>query len=186
MKGLFFDLYQDGGCGDVPAYVCDNCPDAEAGRVSAVAFVTKSYLDNTLIGNFSDLTKWTAGVSSGDIILIPECSGSYDGGSPTFGAGYGRKSQRLLGSEHKCTFTDANYLANESVYAALEVSGKWVCVMFTETLGHVANQPTSMFAKKEIKDDLKSEVVGIVECAWTEKAGAKAWAYVYPAGLLVC
>ena len=179
------DLYLDGGCAEIAAYSCDNCPTPEFGRIQAFAFIHESILA-TIIAAPTTTNNWTTAITDQTILMIPKSSGSYDGGSPTYGSGYGKQLQRLLGSDHKAQIKDPNYLANEAFYASLEISSGWHLCMLTSSKIHISGQPVSLFAKKVIADDLKSEVVGELEVAWFEKAGQKTLAYTAPNAVFYC
>jgi hypothetical protein len=153
--------------------------------VQGFAFIHQSIL-STILGAPTNKSNWDSAIAAKTILMIPKSSGSYDGGSPTYGAGYGKQLQRLLGSDHKAQLKDPNYLANEAFYASLEISSGWYLCMLTSSKIHISGEPVSLYAKKQIADDLKSEVIGELEIAWFEKAGQKTLAYTAPTAVFIC
>lgn len=167
---MSYSIYYPNSCETaVPDHVCDGCigNDVEHGRVRSIALIAKSYYA-TLIADPDDPTLWTAGVADKKIIIIPETSGAYDGGSPIYGPGYGDITDRLIGYAHTLTYKDPNYKLNAAFYNALKLSGGFHIAYRTETQNHISGKPVRCTPKAPITDDIASEVVWDVEVKWNE------------------
>ncbi|MFQ6415315.1 hypothetical protein ACLNB1_10290, partial [Streptococcus pneumoniae] len=70
----------------------------------------------------SDPTEWRAGFISGDIILIPQTKGTFDGGAEVEAPGYGDQSTRLTGYNFQLQYQDPNYRQNCNFYNTLKNS----------------------------------------------------------------
>ena len=79
--------YKQCNTGEDISHVCDPCLVAEKGGVRSF-FMVK---ENATITLLSTASEWTAAITAGNIIIIPETRGTYDGGTPKMGAGYGRR-----------------------------------------------------------------------------------------------
>jgi hypothetical protein len=90
---------------EIPDHICDPCETREKGRIGSTAFIKTSFE----FTDPSDPTEWQTGINAGDIIIIPEVLGSFDGGTEVEGAGYGRQSTSLLGYNFTANFKDPNY-----------------------------------------------------------------------------
>ena len=90
-------IYYPAGCDALPVHTCNDCGvplNGEMGRIRSMAIIQKDYaLDPT------SLSSWTTGITSGDIIIIPETTGSFDGGKAKKGPGYGDTVETYLGSD---------------------------------------------------------------------------------------
>jgi hypothetical protein len=158
-------IYYPSGCDDdLLEHNCDPCPAGEHGRVRGVAFVKKTF-DFT---DITDPTEWEAGIAAGDIVIIPETNGTYDGGTPQFGPGYGDTPERYLGSEFKVNYRDPNYIGNCDFYNKIRKSRNWKIAYLSETQIRLSTGTATVFGKDAIADDLNSEIVWEVEAKFKQ------------------
>lgn len=159
-------VYHPAGCEEeTPAHYCSNCGTDEHGRVRAVAFIKKDFV-------FIDPPnpqEWIDGINAGDIIVVPETNGTFDGGTPKEGPGYGDQTTTYLGSDFVLQFKDPNYLGNCHFYNNINKSRIWKVAYKTETLIHISNKTAFINAKNGVADDLTSTVVWDVTAKWADK-----------------
>lgn len=149
-------IYYPGGCAaSQPAHFCSDCSEAEHGRVRSIAFIAKDFT----ITDPSDPTEWAAGVAAGKIIIIPAVIGSYNGGDPVTGTGYGDVAEKLNGYNFELTFKDPNYAENADFYNALKNSRNYRVAFRSENLTHMSDKAVSVIPKNPITDNLNDEVV---------------------------
>lgn len=147
------------GCGlDLGTHYCDPClDDREFGRTRSGGYIKKSYLA-TLLTDPTDLTAWTDGIASGDIIIIPETSGSYDPGDPKELKGYGDRSVTYGPRAMTLTLFDPNYVLNYPFYNAISRQSDLVPFFRTSSLVHIFDTVATIVAKDPVADDMESEV----------------------------
>ncbi len=155
------------GCGGTDAvHVCHDCPDGrvrEFARVRSGGFIKKAFLA-TLLANPITEANWNTGITAGNIIMLPETSGSYDPGTPKELKGYGNRKSSYGPRTMKLMINDPDYLDNYAFYN--EISGRTDLVPFfrTSSLVHIFDQPASIIASDPIADDLEEEIVWNVTC----------------------
>lgn len=157
-------VYYPTGCDDIiPAHICDPCVVAEHGRVSSIAFIknTFEFIDP------SDPTEWQTGFAAGDIILIPQTRGTFDGGSEVEGPGWGRKASSLTGYNFQLQYQDPNYKGNCNFYNILKRSKNMKVAFVTETQVHISVEEVQVIPKNPIQDEVTSEVVWDVLVKWS-------------------
>lgn len=174
-------IYYPSGCDTiVPDHLCNPCEETEHGRVRSIAFVKKSFA-------FTDITnavEWQNGIASKDIIIIPEVLGSFDGGSPVEGAGYGDQQTKLNGYNFVLNYKDPNYKLNADFYNALKYSREFLVAYRTETQTHISTNAASVVPKNPVAEDLTSEVVWDVEVKFSQ--GDLPEPFDTPAGIFDC
>lgn len=153
---------------DVPQHVCNPCSDFEKGRVRAVAFIHKDYVA-TIQATPSATSAWQTGITSGLIRIIPEVSGTSNGGEKVAGAGYGDQREKVTGRNFTATYKDPNYADNCVFYTELERSRAWHFAYKTETLLHISDKGVSLFANNPVTEALEEDVVWNVEVTWFQK-----------------
>lgn len=170
----------EGASGVTIAHVCDPCG-KELGRVRGVILFRGDYDVESLIaklklgtpeGNQQAVAQFEAAIESGDAHLISETTGTYDGGAPQEGDGYGDEEKRLLGFLHTLTFKDPSYAGNVEFYENVEKE-HYKVVWRTESLLHFGDQPASIQATDPVEEDLTSAVVWNVTASWKSKNKAK-------------
>lgn len=158
-------IYYPEGCESaIPDHQCDPCEVPEHGRVRSIAYIKSSF-------NFtdpSDPTEWSAGIDNRDIIMIPEVLGSFDGGAPVEGPGYGDQSTKLTGYNFSLVYKDPNYRDNCDFYNAMKTARNYKIAFRTETQTHISDNTVSVIPKNPITEDLASEVVWDVEVKWAQ------------------
>ena len=145
-------------------HVCDPCDTPEMGRVRSIVLIKSG----TVIELPLSKTEWQAAIEAGNIIIIPEVIGSFDGGTPVYGEGYGNKKEKKLYDDYVLPFRDPNYADNEDFWQEAE-QVEWNAGYCTETLFHYINAPVSLAAKAPVEEGLDTRVVWNVELKWSSK-----------------
>lgn len=160
--------YPSSTCGGstIPDYACNPCPNYENGRIRSIAFIKNTF-------TFTDPTstaEWTTGVNNGDIIIIYETQGSYDGGATSELVGFGDAATVNGNTTHTLTFKDRNYADNCDFYNAIRGSSDYTVAYRTGTLSaghvHLAGAPVTISPKNPVPDDLNAIVVWEVQLKW--------------------
>lgn len=174
-------IYYPSGCdSSLQDHVCDPCPTTEGGRIRSIAYVHKDFE----FTDPADPSEWETGIASGDIIVIPETNGSFDGGTPTFGTGYGSTNQRYLGSEFKINYKDPNWYGNCDFYNTIRNNRNFKIAFCTENYVRISTATATVYGKDPVQDDLNSEVVWEVEV--TFKQSDTPCPYAIPDGIFTC
>lgn len=173
-------VYYPTGCGPtgtLPTYSCTACPTYEYGRIRSVAFIknTFSFTDPT------NSTEWTTGIDNGDIVVIWETQGSYDGGTAQELTGFGDRETTNGGVSHVLNFKDPNYSENWDFYMAMKDSSDWTMAFRTSSLIHLCEEPVTVTPKNAVADDLKSNVVWDVTVKWQNDQSPRP--YTTPTGI---
>jgi len=140
---------------------CDACASTELGNIRSFALIKAG----TVLPSPATLIAWTALIESGDIIIIPESRGTFDGGAPKMGAGYGDEKERLLGHDYVLAVKDPAYKQNSPFWSAVEKE-KWNLAWRTETQLSVVKAKATITAKAPVTEDIEAEVVWEVEAKW--------------------
>lgn len=159
-------IYYPANCtDDIPEHVCDPCEEREKGRISSATFIKKEFefLDP------SNPVEWRNGILAGNIIIIPQVIGSFDGGAEVEGPGYGRQVSSLIGYNFSSTFKDPNYALNCEFYNALKNSRSYRYGFVTETKVHLTTNPVVIIPKNPVTEDLNSDVVWEIIVKWSDK-----------------
>lgn len=165
----------EGASGDPLIHVCDPC-EHENGRVRGVALIDPSYDYAALITKLKgDATAqeqaaslFEQAIADGKIHLISETNGTFDGGSPQTGDGYGDEENRLLGYLYTLSYKDPSYGGNKDFWERVEKE-HWIPMWRTETLLHFADKPASVQAIAPVEADLTSAVAWNVTNTWKSK-----------------
>ena len=157
-------VYYPAGCDAlIPDHVCDPCETIEQGRIRSVAFIKSDFA-------FTDITnpvEWRTGFASGDIIIIPQTKGTFDGGAEVESPGYGDQSTRLTGYNFSAVYDDPNYKLNCGFYNALKNSRNYLFAFRTATQVHITENVVQVIPKNPVQDDTNSEVVWNVTVKWS-------------------
>lgn len=157
-------VYYPSNCDDlVPDHICDPCEEVEQGRVRSVAFIKTSFA----FTDPSDPTEWTAGFEAGDIILIPNTAGTFDGGAEVESPGFGDQATRLTGYNFQLQFQDPNYKGNCNFYNTLKNSRQYKAAYRTGTQIHIIDTTVQVIPKNPVTDDINSAVVWDVLVKWS-------------------
>ncbi|MBA3830064.1 MAG: hypothetical protein H0X33_14075 [Taibaiella sp.] len=178
---MAYQVYYPSGCGTtVGDHYCNNCEVAEHARIRSVAYIAKDF-------TFIDPTnpvEWKAGIAAKKIIVIPETSGSFDGGSEVEGTGYGDQQSKLTGYNFQLTYQDPNYKNNADFYNGLKRTSNYRVAYRTESLVHISLNTVSVIPKNPVTDNLSDEVTWSVLVKWSE--GDLPVPYNVPSGIFVC
>ncbi|MBR3647128.1 MAG: hypothetical protein IKN59_01895 [Paludibacteraceae bacterium] len=163
--------------GDAFVHVCDPCG-RELGRVRGAVLFDGSYDVAALIaklklgtaeGNQQAVALFEAAIADGKAHLISETTGTYDGGAPQTGDGYGDEETRLLGYLYTLNFKDPSYKDNKDFWEKAE-NEHWIVAWRTETLLHFADKPAGIQAIAPVEQDLTSAVAWNITATWKSKA----------------
>lgn len=151
---------------ELPEHQCDPCNDFEKGRVRSSGFVTSAYKP-TIDANPTLTSAWTAGIESGDIIIIAEVIGSLDVPDPITGPGYGNNVETILGTDYTLSFRDPSYKSNCVFYNTLKrQTGKWHAIYRTGSQTHISNETTTIGIKAPITENLEDNLEWVVSAKW--------------------
>lgn len=167
-------------CDDVITHYCDECDDPELGRIRGIAFIKKDFA-------FTDptsYTQWFNGIAAGDIIIVPFTRGSFDGGTPKEGPGYGDQATKYFGTDYQLTYFDPNYATNRDFYNSIKLYQNYKIAYKTETLVHITDKVCQVLPKAPVADDITSEVVWEVLVKWSSQNEPDS--HTCPDGIFVC
>lgn len=162
-------------------HVCDPCDPGEGDGVRSVFFYKE--------GAFATATPTALEFENGQIAspqtvkVIPTTRGTYDGGTPTYGEGFGDADSSYESASHKLSYVDPNYL-NRDFYDWLQNQTQWMFGWRTETKIHLTNKPVTAYAKDVHSGDIKKKLRWEVEITWTSKN--KPTIAAIPADTFVC
>lgn len=143
---------------------CDPCDTPELGRVRSLVLIKKG----TQISFPLEIEQWRTLIESGQIIVIPKTIGSFDGGTPKTGDGYGDETERVLSNDYVLSVKDPNYADNVEFWEAAE-GETWNVAFRTETLLHYVKSDCKLSTKAPIEEGLDSRVVWNVEIKWNSR-----------------
>ncbi len=159
---VYYPQSNCGTSGVIPDYSCSDCPELEFGRVSSFAFIANTF-------SFTDPTnsaEWDVGIASGDIRVVWQTQGSYDGGTTAENPGFGRQEFSLGSTSHILNFKDPNYKNNCDFYNSIKYSSSYKGAYVTSSQVHLIDSPITIIPKNPVQDDLKSVVTWDVTIKW--------------------
>lgn len=163
---------------------CSLCVDnGELAGIGQAGFVHQSYY-TTLAANPTDAAVWLAGIQAGKIKILPGIRGEFDGGSPKYGPGYGRRVNTYLGSEYKGKTYDQNYIDNALFYDSILTSANWHVVFCSETQTHLSANPATFAPANPIGDDITKSIEWVTEFTFFQKGLVTP--FNTPAGIFDC
>jgi hypothetical protein len=156
--------------------LCNACTDPEQGGVRGVAYIEKSYVDaaRTADGlidklNVEMLAWWNTGVLSGKIIIVPRTRGTFDGGSPVTGAGYGDIAEITTGKNFTLVANDPDHKENEEFYSALaNAPGAYHVAWRTNTELRISDKPVNIDPVDNTEEDISSQVFWAATATWQQ------------------
>ncbi len=154
---------------EVPEHICNPCAEFEKGRVRAAAFIHKDYVA-TIKAAPDDTVAWQTGIEAKLIRIIPEISGTSNGGEKVSGAGYGDVKEKVTGRNFIVSYKDPNYKDNCNFYTEMEKSRAWYFAYKTETLLHISDKAISIFANNPTSENVEDDVTWNVEATWFQKS----------------
>ena len=164
----------------VPAYSCNPCPTTEKGRISTAFFIKPDYI----FTDPTDPTEWLQAQQDGNVIIIPNVRGKYDGGASKKGEGYGREVERLMNYTFKAEFKDLNLLPNAAFYDTIDKATDWKFAFLTETILWMVDYPVTIETKDEVTEDAESDIFWLSAVSWQGKN--KPRKFTAPAGISNC
>ncbi len=174
-------IYYPAGCDEAIAnYTADCCPTKEGARIRHVWFQKTTY---TFVDPTSQ-AEWETAVANGDVVIIPNVRGQFDGGTATKSEGFGDVVEEFESFEGLATFTDPNYLANVTNYNALMKSKTYKFGFCTETYGFVTDVAASFTPKMPVQSDIKQSVYGDIEVKFVQSDLLVP--FVYPQDIFTC
>jgi hypothetical protein len=174
-------IYYPSGCvTEDAAYVASCCPVKEGARVRHVFLQLNTYT----FADYEDQTEWETAVANGDVIIIPNVRGSYDGGTVTTTEGFGDTPTEFESFEGTVSYTDANYLTNVPNYNAMMKSKTYIFGFCTETMLFVTDVAASYTPKMPVALDIKQSVYGEIEVKFVQSD--LLIPYTYPQGIFTC
>lgn len=178
---MAYSIYYPAGCeAEIGNHYCNDCDDAENGRMRSVAFISSDFA-------FTDPTnpvEWATGIGLKKIIIIAKTNGTFDGGSEIEAPGYGDQATKLTGYNFVAVYNDPNYKNNADFYNALKRSRNWKFAYRTSSQIHLTDVTVSVIPKNPVTDDLASEVTWNVTVKWTDDDLPVP--YDTPAGIFTC
>jgi len=159
--------YPGNNCQDnVPEHLCDPCLTIELGGIRSVAFIEEDFT----FTNPASASEWNTGILAGQIIIIPLTYGTFDGGVPQEGQGFGDSPTSLDGYDFLLNYADPNFNGNCDFYDNLKNARNAYKVSWrTETLIYLSDKTVTILPKFPIAQDVKSKVVWSVDVKWTSK-----------------
>lgn len=164
-------------CGTLPPYNCSPCIRPELGRVRSIAIIDTTFVFN----DASNPAEWDAGILSGDITVIWETQGTYDGGATQELPGWGDRAFTNGGITHTLNFKDPNLTKNWGYYQSLRNLSNKKLAFRTQTQTWMVNVPVTFTPKSPVADDLKSIVQWDVQAKWEDPTLPEP--FITPAGI---
>lgn len=150
----------------VPEHLCDPCRAIELAGVRSIAFIA----DNFTFTSPTNTSEWTAGIASEDIIIIPETNGTFDGGAPQEGAGFGDNPTSLDGYDFSLNYFDPNFIDNCDFYNTIKNSrNSWKVAFRTGSQVYISDKTVTILPKMPIAADVKGKVLWDVTVKWTSQ-----------------
>lgn len=173
-------VYYPAGCEtEVGEHYCNPCDEIEHARVRSVGFIK-----STAFTDPSDPTEWEAAVATGDITVIPEVTGTFNGGDPVESAGYGDQATKITGYNFELAFKDPSYANNAAFYNALKRSRGYRVAFRTENYIHISTNTVTVIPKNPISENLTDEVVWDVLVKFSQ--GDLPEPFATPPGIFQC
>lgn len=162
-----------------PVHECSDCEDVEGARIRGVALIKKG-----VTFDYTSAAAWILKIESGDVIIIPMTRGTFDGGAPKEGPGYGDQATRYTGTDYSATYFDPGYRSNRNFYNTIKKYQNYTFAYKTETLVHITDKPCQILPKAPVADDPSAEVVWEVNAKWSSQN--EPTPYTCPDGVFVC
>lgn len=171
-------VYYFGGCEtEIPDHICNPCETQEAGRIRSVAFILRSFT----FTDPSNRAEWVTGINNRSIFIVPEVTGSTDGGAPVTGPGYGDQAEKNIGINFTANFRDPNYTQNAEFYEGLMNSRAYKFAYRTGSQIHITEGAARYSPKNPVTEEITSDVTWDVDVAWSQKGVMKP--YDVPTGI---
>jgi hypothetical protein len=152
-------------CGQLPAFLSDPCAAPEGGRLRHVAFVAPG----VQFADWGDPLEWQAKAAAGQVILIPNTQGTYNGGESVTTEGFGEARQVATGRNHSATYAHREVAGNTAFYDALNFQQGWQFVFATENLLWLTHAPALVKAGAPVEAGVDSMVKWSVTVEWSSR-----------------
>lgn len=160
--------YYPTDCDEDVLYDCQNCDNlVEHARVRHAGTVKKSYIA-TLLAALTDPTVWGNGIRDGNIKLIPDVLGSWNGGVPKEGTGYGDQTTTISSFEHEVAFKDQRFKNNSAFYNAEAKAKDRIFFFVTETQIFFSKKVVTVLPKSPATENLDDKINWDVTVKWLE------------------
>jgi hypothetical protein len=169
--------YKVCGGNGIPVHTCKPCIKNEKGGVRGVAYIENDYLElardatSKLIEKTSveTLEWWNTGILEGKIIVVPKTRGTFDGGSPQTGSGYGDVKEITIAKNFTLVANDPDHKDNEEFYEALASSpGAYHVAWRTESELRISDTPVNVDVVDNTEEDIDSVVDWAATSTWTQ------------------
>lgn len=158
-------------CNDEFAYPnCNDCGSEEPNRIIHIGYVLKgTVLDYTSAETL--LESLLEEEVNGNVILLRNVRGTYDGGAVTTGPGRGRETERVLGMTHTINYTDFDIVDRIPFYNTFkQIARNFYPIYFTDTKAWpVQNASPSVAPQSPITDDNTTFMEGAIALKWNYK-----------------
>lgn len=152
--------------GELPQYSCVPCVDPELGRVRSV-FLVRSTVNFI---NPSSPAEWNGYILAGDVHIIKDTQGNYDGGVITELVGFGDQEIINGGILHTLLWRDPAIKENCDFYNALLSQTEWKLGWRTENYIWFSDTVATYSPKVPVPDDIKGYVTYETTAKWTNNA----------------
>ena len=160
--------YYGTGCSDeLEDHICGTCT-VELARVRGWAFVKQTYYA-TLAANPDDASVWDTGIAAGDIIMIPEGQGEFNGGTPNKSPGDGDLPETIDSYSFSAQVMDPNYIGNRDFYNSIKRVKNLYFAYRSETVGYLTDKPVLVAPSNPIANDDKAKVKWNAEITWVSE-----------------
>lgn len=148
-----------------PDAYCSSCDEVEGARVRGIAFIRLGYSFDP-----ESVSDWSRGIDDGDIIVIPQVRGTFDGGVPVTEEGFSIWRTTMLGLNYSLTYIDPSYALQRNLYNHLMWSRDFSVAFITETKLHLSRMPVTILPKNPVEDAVSGSVNWAVELQWSDTA----------------
>lgn len=164
------------GAATALTHTIDDC-NRELGRIRGVILFDENYAVETLMSKITSetpsvqqeaLALLDAGIQAGSIILIPQTTGTYNGGEAKTTDAFRDGETRKLWDEYTLEFKDPSYWLNKDFWQAAE-QRRWRIAWRTETLLRYSDKAVNIIAKDPVEDNLQSTVTWNITATWKSK-----------------
>ena len=163
-------------CGgdEIPAHLCNGCIETEQGGIRGAAYIAAGYMPFTAAGLIDraiveTLTFWETGIENGSIHVIPKTRGTFDGGTPVTGAGFGDLAEIVTGKTFTLTVIDPDHKDNEEFYAAMaNAAGSYHVAWRTGKELRISEKAVNIDPVDPIEEDVNSQVAWTANVTWSQ------------------
>lgn len=163
MSSIYYPVGNCGTTEELPQHSCKPCITPELGRVRSVFLYRSSFawVDRSLT------SEWRNGILAGDVQIIKDTQGDYDGGTTTELVGFGDLETVNGGITHILNWLDPNIDDNCDFYTALAGQTEWMLGWRTQNKVWFSNEVATFTPKVPVQNDLKSYVTWNAQAKWT-------------------